>query len=89
MAEWAQNPHFMSVKDVLYIYTDYREETDPEAGQITLIPAIKIGDGMAYVVDLPFATLAITPEDIARWDAGSGLNAEVDEETHTLIFYLT
>ena len=47
-ANWATRTTLVSEKDVLYVYTDYRTE-DGET-----YPAFKIGDGLAYVVDLPF-----------------------------------
>lgn len=84
--EWrTQYNRMMSVKGVWYIYSDYREEENPETHEIILIPRGKVGDGMSYVVDLPFATMSITDEDIARWDDKVG--AYVDEETHNLVFY--
>ena len=84
-AEWALLPQMMSRKGTIYVYSDYREETNPETGEITYIPRAKIGDGMTYVVDLPFATMSITDEDIARWNDHVGVY--VDEETHEMIFY--
>ncbi len=37
----------------VYVYTDHRTETDGE-GNTTTIPGIKIGDGKAYLSDIPF-----------------------------------
>lgn len=85
--EWAETPDLMSIKNVLYVYTNQREVVDPDTGESTFLPAIKIGDGMAYVMDLPFATMPITDEDIARWNENSGLQVRVDEEHHRLVFY--
>lgn len=73
-----------SVKGYWYVYSDYRQEEDPITHEITYIPAAKIGDGNAYVTDLPFTTQAITQEDIDRWN--HQLQIEVDDETHQLIF---
>lgn len=84
-AEWAELPTLKSIKGCFYVYTDYRQEEDPETHEITNIPAMKIGDGEAYVIDLPFETIAITEEDIARWNDHVGVI--VDEETGSLIFY--
>ena len=83
--EWASMPGLMSIKDALYIYTDYRQETNPDTGEIKNIPRMKIGDGMAYVIDLPFATMSITDEDITRWNDHVGVY--VDESTNNMIFY--
>lgn len=85
-AEWAQVPQMMSVNRVLYVYSDYRQEEDPVTHEIINIPRIKIGDGVSYVADLPFATMSITEEDIARWNDG-GMKVRVDDETNSLVFY--
>ena len=47
--EWNSEASLISVKGAFYIYTDY--STDDEGRNI---PGIKIGDGLAYVIDLPF-----------------------------------
>lgn len=85
-AEWAQVPQMMSVNRVLYVYSDYRQEEDPVTHEIINIPRIKIGDGASYVADLPFATMSITEEDIAKWNEG-GIKVRVDDETNSLVFY--
>lgn len=73
-----------SVKGYLYVYSDYRKITDPTTGEvIEVIPRIKIGDGDAYVTDLPFTTMSITDADIARWD--NKVSASVDEVNNNLI----
>lgn len=84
-AEWAALPTLMSHKGVFYVYTDYRQEENPETHEIVDIPAMKIGDGMTYVIDLPFTTISITEEDIRKWNDHVGVI--VDEETHNMIFY--
>lgn len=61
-AEWAQQISLVSEFGSLYIYTDYRQEDGVN------IPAMKIGDGMAYVVDLPFFSTGVTEQDRQRWD---------------------
>lgn len=62
MAEWAKIPDFLSKKGTIYVYADYR--TDNEVS----VPRLKIGDGMSSISELPFATMAITDEDIEFWD---------------------
>lgn len=86
-AEWAAIPQYMSVNKVIYVYSDYRQEEDPVTHELVNIPATKIGDGSSYVVDLPFATLAITQADIDRWNNNAGLKVRVDEETNNLVFF--
>lgn len=60
-AEWNAMPGYQSKSGSIYIYTDYTVESEQT------IPAVKIGDGMAYVVDLPMLT-AVTEADRQRWD---------------------
>lgn len=85
-AEWNAEPQYMTVKDMIYVYTDYRQEEDPNTHEIKNIPAVKIGDGTSYLIDMPFATIPITEEDIERWNNKSTLNVAVDEETNQMIF---
>lgn len=49
-AGWNARRGLISVKDTIYIYTDYKQD---EQGRD--IPGLKVGDGMAQVVDLPFS----------------------------------
>lgn len=52
--EWEQLRSLVSEVGTIYIYTDYK--TIEDGSDTKVIPGIKIGDGMAYVIDLPFAT---------------------------------
>lgn len=58
-AGWNAQAALVSQADTLYIYTDYQRDSsnNPVAG-------IKVGDGNAYLIDLPF-TDAIAMEHIA------------------------
>ena len=50
--DWNERLGFISEKNVLYIYTDYRViEKD---GEEILLPGLKVGDGKSYLIDLPF-----------------------------------
>ena len=62
MAEWAKIPDFLSKKGTIYVYADYRTDNDVS------VPRLKIGDGISSISELPFATMAITDEDIEFWD---------------------
>jgi len=86
-AEWAELTKLMSKKGTFYVYTDYRQEEDPETHEIINIPRMKIGDGISYVVDLPFSTMSITDSDIEKWNNKSDLQVTIDEEDSKLIFY--
>ena len=80
-AEWEQLTTLVSVLGEVYVYTDGGE--DPEGNPI---PKIKIGDGLAYVVDLPFIAgtdLQITQADIDNWNNKVAVRADGEN----LIFY--
>lgn len=61
-AKWQSLTSLVSVKGTIYVWSDYKTEDGED------IPAIKIGDGLAYVVDLPFATQGITLAQINNWN---------------------
>ena len=80
-AEWAALTTLQSRQGEIYVYSDGAED-----GEGNPIPMIKIGDGNAYVVDLPFATatdIRITDEDIQNWNNKVSVRADGE----TLIFY--
>lgn len=62
-AYWSAQTTLVSILGAIYIYSDY--STD---GQGNDIPNIKVGDGLAYVVDLPFMNKDITEQQKAIWD---------------------
>lgn len=51
-AYWSKQTSLVSEKDCLYVYIDWKTKTVD--GAEVDVPGFKIGDGMAYVVDLPF-----------------------------------
>ena len=53
-AYWTENMMFVPRRGEIIIYTDHGTIED-EFGNTINVPGIKIGDGAAYVVDLPFA----------------------------------
>ena len=80
-AEWSELTTLQSRQGEIYVYSDGAEDTEGNP-----IPMIKIGDGNAYVVDLPFATatdIRITDEDIQNWNNKVSVRADGE----TLIFY--
>ena len=52
-ANWVAQRTFVPLAGEIIIYTDYETKTD-DNGKTVNIPAIKIGDGSTYGVDLPF-----------------------------------
>lgn len=80
-AEWEQLNHIVSVVGEIYVYSDYKEDEEGNP-----IPGIKMGDGNAYIVDLPFVTAEdarITQEDIDNWNNKVAVRVDGDR----LIFY--
>ena len=77
----------------LYIYTDY-ETVDGQP-----VPAMKVGDGLAYLIDAPFLdgnasallehirdqTVHITPAEREFWNNKASCYLD-DEDTETVIF---
>lgn len=68
-ATWNSKPKTLSKAGFIYIYSDYRDGK----------PAIKIGDGKAYLIDLPFTddefvnhinntVIHITQEERDKWN---------------------
>lgn len=73
-AEWNSTPSAKSEKDVIYVYSDYKQTPTG------YIPGFKLGDGMAYIVDLPFSAqdlyehinnmdIHVTPEEKEFWNS--------------------
>ena len=52
-AGWAALPGYQPRRGEIVVYTDHRTVTD-ELGETHAVPGVKIGDGSAYAVDLPF-----------------------------------
>lgn len=48
-ANWNAHPELVSVRGCIYVYSDYMTDGDDNN-----IPGIKIGDGNAYLIDMPF-----------------------------------
>lgn len=51
VAEWNSQPSLIGIKDAVYVYLDYDQDDDGHH-----IPGIKIGDGLAYLIDTPFTS---------------------------------
>ena len=52
-ANWNAQPQFVPLLGEVIIYTDHGQIQD-EFGNTVNVPGIKIGDGSAYLIDLPF-----------------------------------
>ena len=78
---WAEKITEVSVLNTVYIYTD--RETIERDNKIIKVPGIKIGDGLAYVVDLPFVTVTQAERDFWNNKVRCFLDAE---GTENLVF---
>ena len=52
-ANWNSHRTFIPLRGEVIVYTDY-SQTDDGSGHTVNVPGIKIGDGSAYLIDLPF-----------------------------------
>lgn len=74
-AWWSTQTSLVSEKNAVYIYSDYREEQQQD-GSFKTVPGVKIGDGLAYVVDLPFID---NTEDLNRHIQDTDIHITADE----------
>lgn len=51
---WNSNPSLIAKEGHVYVYTDHSTYNNQA------IPAVKIGDGLAYLIDLPFIDASVT-----------------------------
>lgn len=49
-ATWNSQPQLISKRGYIYIYSDYKQNEQEQN-----IPGFKVGDGSAYLIDMPFA----------------------------------
>lgn len=74
-ADWNSEPTFIPDAGQVIIYSDAR--TIEENDEIVYIPGVKIGDGLAYLIDLPFC-------DVQVIEHISDTNVHVTNEEKTL-----
>lgn len=92
---WNSAIDFIPLKGELIIYDDYESEIDSHGNIIRYIPNIKIGDGLAYVPDLPFIDqdlrqkllghinnedIHVSPTDRSFWD--NKINIDDSKESY-------
>lgn len=86
--QWAQKINLISKKNTIYVYTDHQTKDGQN------IPGIKIGDGLAYVVDLPFVDqiyvdhiantdIHITKEERVKWN--KAITADIADNDEKLV----
>ena len=79
---WNNHPTTRSIKDAIYVYTDHSVVDGQN------VPAIKIGDGNAYVIDLPFIMtgVTITQSDIDNWNSKVDVKIDNNNPENLIIF---
>ena len=101
-ANWNAQGSLIAQEGTIYIYSDYFSY-DYGEGNIVPLAGIKIGDGSAYLIDMPFVTdgltatllnhinnhdVHITPQERAFWN--NKVSSYIDpESTETLILSKT
>ena len=63
-ANWNAHASVIPQLGEIIVYTDYKIEH--KDGKDVFVPGIKIGDGKAYVVDLPFVVEASEADEVLR-----------------------
>ena len=99
-ANWNLQSSMVSERGSVYVYSDYRSVTD-DYGNTTYIPAVKIGDGTTYVVDLPFntdllatqmndhisnSTIHITSTERTYWNGKVSAVIDANDSENLLLF---
>ena len=70
-ANWNANLHFIPLRGEVIIYTDHGHMDDGFGNTID-VPGIKIGDGNAYLIDLPFVGNDVRYQILSELRAHSG-----------------
>lgn len=77
-ADWNSEPTLIPEAGSIVVYSDARTiERDEET---VYVPGIKIGDGLAYLIDLPFCDDA-TVEMISSHAGDTGIHVTSEEKT--------
>jgi hypothetical protein len=80
--EWNAERDLIAKKNTIYVYTDYSKDREGKD-----VPNIKIGDGKAYLIDMPFAySGGVTQEQIEFWNNKIAVRLD-DEDLENMVFY--
>lgn len=68
-ANWNARSTFIPLAGEVIIYTDHSQRDDGN-GNVINVPGIKIGDGHAYLIDLPFmeGETSVSVAEKASWN---------------------
>lgn len=82
-ARWNAQTGFIPMKGEIIVYTDHAVTQD-ENGNDVLVPGVKIGDGNAYCVDLPFITDPYSRQNVLdelrRHEANTAIHTSEEEK---------
>lgn len=84
---WNSQRDLIAKKNVFYMYLNHMPYEGPN-GETLYRPGLKIGDGLAYLIDTPFINgieLVITQSDIDRWN-GKWRGYIDPEDSENLVF---
>ncbi len=92
-ANWDSQSSLIASKNVIYIYTDYQTTDDGDS-----IPGIKIGDGLAYLIDIPFVDtlmmehinnldIHITADEREAWNNKVSVSLDPDDSSNLVFSY--
>lgn len=75
--EWNSQNNLIAEEGVVYIYSDYQTTTID--GVEKTVPGIKIGDGKAYLIDIPFIT-QVTQQALFQHISNSEIHTNSSEK---------
>lgn len=89
---WNSQPQLVSARGYIYIYSDYKQN-----GQGQNIPGFKVGDGNAFLIDLPFSDTQlqnhlldtvshITQQEREFWNNKVRCYIDTEAQTDNLVF---
>lgn len=93
-SEWAAQTSLVSEEGIIYVYSDHQTKDG------TNIPGLKIGDGKAYVVDLPFidtlyidhiadTDIHITATERTKWNKAITATMSSSDAENVLLSYVS
>ena len=91
-AEWNSQPTLIAEKGLIYVYSDYSVDS-----QGRNVAGIKVGDGKAYLIDMPFVDetmyehiqdieIHITQSERLRWNNKLNVDDDAEVVDESLIF---
>ena len=97
-ANWNSHQDLIAKRAVAYVYSDH--DSYEEDGQTVVVPAMKIGDGTSYLIDMPFMNegytrrllehigdenVHVSSEDRAFWNNKVAAFTDESSQAETLV----